>query len=86
MLVAPTYDVIIVQLCPPKWFLMLPIKICYDCSRLTMQSLLSTLDGRVLGLGALFDMIDREVSKLFANMPGSEKKVLRVEGGLVKTS
>ena len=40
MLVAPTYDVIIVQLCPPKWFLMLPIKICYDCSRLTMQFLI----------------------------------------------
>ena len=50
------------------------------------NSLLSTLDGRVLGLGALFDMIDREVLKPFANMPGSEKKVLRVEGGLVKTS
>ena len=50
-----------------------------------MQSLLSTLDGRVLGLGALFDMIDREVSNIFANMPGSEKKVLRVQGGLVKT-
>ena len=49
------------------------------------NSLLSTLDRRVLGLGALFDMIDREVSKLFANMPGSEKKVLRVQGGLVKT-
>ena len=40
MLVAPTYDVIIVQLCPPKWFLVLPIKICYDCSRLTMQFLI----------------------------------------------
>ena len=49
------------------------------------NSLLTTLDGRVLGLGALFDMIDREVSKLFANIPGSKKKVLRVEGGLVKT-
>ena len=49
------------------------------------NSLLSTLDGRVLGLGALFDMIDREVSKLFANMPGSEKKVVRIQGGLVKT-